>query len=148
MFCSYSQIVNLKPPQMSVKIDTKEKFTEIRPDPAQWTDIIAADTLDACRAVLEKPIKNLVLDLSGIGAATESWLLELTQLQQSFYEKNASFVVCALTPSLEEQLEKADLLESLHFTPTLSEAWDIVQMEEIERELLDGDDILFSAENE
>ena len=30
-------------------------------------------------------------------------------------------------------------LEQLNVTPTESEAWDIVQMEEIERELLDDD---------
>jgi hypothetical protein len=29
-------------------------------------------------------------------------------------------------------------------TPTESEAWDIIQMEEIERELLDSDDMEFS----
>jgi hypothetical protein len=32
------------------------------------------------------------------------------------------------------------LLELMNFTPTESEAYDIVQMEEIERELLDDDD--------
>ena len=33
----------------------------------------------------------------------------------------------------------------MNVTPTESEAWDIVQMEEIERELLDGDDFEFEA---
>jgi len=33
-------------------------------------------------------------------------------------------------------------------TPTESEAWDIVQMEEIERELLDSDDMEFSVTDE
>jgi hypothetical protein len=32
------------------------------------------------------------------------------------------------------------LLELMNVTPTESEAWDIVQMEEIERELLGGED--------
>jgi hypothetical protein len=32
----------------------------------------------------------------------------------------------------------------MNTTPTESEAWDIVQMEEIERELLDSDDMEFS----
>jgi len=36
-----------------------------------------------------------------------------------------------------------ELLDFLNHTPTESEAWDIVQMEEIERELLDSDDIEF-----
>jgi hypothetical protein len=33
-------------------------------------------------------------------------------------------------------LEKNELLELMNVTPTESEAWDIVQMEEIEREFL------------
>ena len=36
----------------------------------------------------------------------------------------------------------------LNITPTESEAWDIVQMEEIERELLDGDDINFETNSQ
>jgi hypothetical protein len=41
---------------------------------------------------------------------------------------------------LEDQLDKWELLELLNITPTESEAWDIVQMEEIERELLGGEE--------
>ena len=63
----------------------------------------------------------------------------LARLQQQFYETNASFVICSLQPPVEETFERMELLELLNITPTESEAWDIVQMEEIERELLDGD---------
>ena len=45
--------------------------------------------------------------------------------------------------AVEAFFEEAELLDLLNFTPTESEAWDIVQMEEIERELMDGDDIEF-----
>ena len=61
------------------------------------------------------------------------------QLQQRFYEQNRSFVICELQPSVENALDKEELLELLNSTPTESEAWDIVQMEEIERELLDNE---------
>jgi hypothetical protein len=36
-------------------------------------------------------------------------------------------------------LDELDLTDILNITPTESEAWDIVQMEEIERELLGND---------
>ena len=39
-------------------------------------------------------------------------------------------------------LDKTDLLELMNVTPTESEAGDIVQMEEIERDLLDEEDDL------
>jgi DNA replication initiation complex subunit (GINS family) len=63
----------------------------------------------------------------------------LVKVQQKFYEGNASFVICELTSEAEAFLDKEDLLELMNVTPTESEAWDIVQMEEIERELL-GDE--------
>jgi anti-anti-sigma regulatory factor len=61
----------------------------------------------------------------------------LVELQESFYEKNCSFVICGLQPKVAELLDAKGWLELLNVTPTESEAWDIVQMEEIERELMD-----------
>jgi hypothetical protein len=40
---------------------------------------------------------------------------------------------------VEAALDKTGLLEIMNVTPTESEAWDIIQMEEIERELMDDD---------
>jgi anti-anti-sigma regulatory factor len=64
---------------------------------------------------------------------------KLSLIQQQFYENNHSFVICQLQSAAVQVLEKLDLLELMNITPTESEAWDIVQMEEIERELL-GDE--------
>ena len=64
----------------------------------------------------------------------------LATLQQQFYENNASMVFCELQPAVEEQLDKLELLEFLNVTPTESEAWDILQMELIEREILGGEE--------
>lgn len=61
----------------------------------------------------------------------------LAKSQQSFYEAGASFVVCGLSAKLEQYLDENGLLEVMNVTPTESEAGDIVQMEEIERELFD-----------
>ena len=40
---------------------------------------------------------------------------------------------------MKELFEKKELLEFMNYTSSESEAWDIVQMEEIERELLRGE---------
>ena len=53
--------------------------------------------------------------------------------------------VCELQKEIEDKLHKMELLEVMNTTPTESEAWDIVQMEEIERELLDSDDMEFDT---
>ena len=62
----------------------------------------------------------------------------LVKIQQSFYEQSSSFVICCLQKQVETALDAADLLELLNIAPTESEAWDIVHMEEIERELGDS----------
>lgn len=128
---------------MEVKIDTKEKFTVVTPVKPELTANIAAEIANSCTTQLQKEVKNVVLNLSEVSNVEAAAAEVLTELQQKFYENNASFVICCLQQAVEEALEKMELLELLNITPTESEAWDIVQMEEIERELLDGDDMEF-----
>lgn len=130
---------------LNVKIDTKEKFTVINPLSAYISANMSADLLENCRQILNNNPKNLILNLSGVTKMDAEVADSLTEMQQNFYEKNASFVVCNMEESLEKALDQQGVLEVWNITPTESEAWDIVQMEEIERELLDSDD--FSFEN-
>ncbi|WP_438946019.1 STAS domain-containing protein [Sediminibacterium sp.] len=128
---------------LNVKIDTKEKFTVLNPETAHISANMSETLLEHCRNVLNQHPKNLILNLSGVQQLDAEVSEALTEMQQLFYEKNASFVVCNIEDTLEEMLDKQGVLEVWNITPTESEAWDIVQMEEIERELLDSDDISF-----
>jgi anti-anti-sigma regulatory factor len=58
------------------------------------------------------------------------------EVQQEFYDQQQSFVVCDISPEVEQFLDESEILDLLNYTPTESEAWDIVQMEEIERDIL------------
>ena len=60
----------------------------------------------------------------------------LAGVQQQFYDNNHSMVFCGFQKQVTDVLDKNELLEIMNVTPTESEAWDIVQMEEIEREYL------------
>ena len=135
-------LVNLKK-KMSFKIDTKEKFHVITPSETQISDIMATELKSACLNVLQTTTKNVILNLSNVIGLDKGVTQTIVELQQTFYESNASFVVCNLQPTIESAFEEDDLADFLNQTPTESEAWDIVQMEEIERELLDGDDFSF-----
>ncbi len=128
---------------MQVKFDTKEKFAVVTPIRPELTAIIAAEITTISQAQLLKTVKSVVLNMQFVTSIEEVAAESLSTLQQSFYENNASFVICCLQPPVEEAFAKWELLELLNTTPTESEAWDIVQMEEIERELLDGDDMEF-----
>ena len=133
---------------MELKIDTKEKYQLLTPAGATITAIIAAEIVTVCNKCLESPLKNMVLNLENVEEIVPDACQTLTDLQQAFYDKSASFVMCCLSDKLEDSFDGLGLLEVLNLTPTLSEASDIVMMEEIERELLDSDDFEFDKESE
>ena len=125
---------------MKVKIDTREKFTVITPNAENLSDIIAAELSQNITTYLQNDIKNVVLCLKDVAAVEEMAAEILVKLQQQFYENSASLVICEIQYEVEQKLDALGLLELMNTTPTLSEAADIVQMEEIERELLDEED--------
>jgi len=124
---------------MEVKIDTKEKFHAITL-PGDSLSATMTEELGAyLLPYLQNDVKNIVLivkDIQNIDIAAADKLLSI---QQTFYENNASFVICELQGPVEDFLDKHELLELMNVTPSESEAWDIVQMEEVERELLNDD---------
>ena len=128
---------------MKVKTDTKEKFHAISVETPQLSANMAAELSNDLLKHLQTSNRNIVLNLQDVGSIDKEAAERLVNVQQKFYEGNASFVVCGLQPGVESFLDKEDLLELMNITPTENEAWDIVQMEEIERELLDGEEESF-----
>lgn len=121
---------------MNVKIDTKEKFSVITPVEHEIAANMTEVLLQILESYLKKDIPHLVLNMSEVNTLAAEAAAMIASEQQNFYEHNASFVVCELKEETENLLDKLELLEFMNVTPTESEAWDIVQMEEIERELL------------
>lgn len=121
---------------MNVKIDTKEKFTVITPEEA----ILSANMTDALKKLFdsykEKNVPNLILNFKHVQEIDNSVAELLVSTSADFYQENFSFVLCEINEDVIAFLEDNDLIDSLNSTPSESEAWDIVQMEEIERELL------------
>lgn len=132
--------------KMNVKTDTKEKFHAItvleNNLSADMTDRMA----DSLFPYLENEVKSVVLKLGKVAQIDVAAAEKLVQVQQQFYENSASFVVCEMQKEVESFLDENDLLEMMNVTPTESEAWDIVQMEEIERELMDDDSAYLAEE--
>lgn len=124
---------------MVVKIDTKEKFHVITLNSPALSANMTAELSDSLLPLTQNEVKNVVFNLKGLESVDEAAAESLVSLQQYFYENNASLVFCELPQPIETLLDEKGLLELMNVTPTESEAWDIVQMEEIERELL-GDD--------
>lgn len=125
---------------MNFKIDTKEKFTVIELLDSELSDNMAVELKNSCIHYLQVEVKNVVLNMQSVATITSGIAHAIASLQQNFYENSASFVICHIAPGVDTIFEQEELDDMLNCTPTESEAWDIVQMEEIERELLDGED--------
>jgi anti-anti-sigma factor len=124
---------------MNVKTDTKEKFHVITVHETHITATMTDELGARLLPYLQNDVKNLVVVLKHTESIDVVAAEKLVWIQQRFYENSASFVICELQQAVEDFLDKNELLEMMNVTPTESEAWDIVQMEEIEREFL-GDE--------
>jgi len=129
---------------MQYQTEPKEKFTVIKILDNTLSSNLVPELSQLTNTILAKSPKNLVLNLEKVGSWDSAVLEQLAKAQEQFYDNNASFVICCLSDSLNKDLESSDWGDLMNTTPTESEAWDIVQMEEIERELLDSDDMDFS----
>ena len=124
---------------MNVKIDTKEKFNVITPVEVEITENMTDEWAHTLLQFLKKDPPHLLVNMENVKHLSRPAAEKLAEIQQTFYEKNFSLIVCCLSEAIEEQLEKSELLETMNITPTESEGWDIMHMEEIERELLDDE---------
>ena len=120
---------------MNFKIDTREKFTIITPVSDFSSDNLTAEFKELVHSYLQHKT-NLVISLNNVVNIKENSVNDIAALQNEFYGQNISFVICELQPAVQSLVEKLELDDVMNITPTVTEAWDMVQMEEIERELL------------
>ncbi len=129
---------------MQYQTEPKEKFTVIKILDTSLSSNLVPELTQITQEIMLKSPKNLVLNLEKVQSWDPLVMEFLVKAQERFYDNNASFVICCLSDSLNKDLDQSNWGDVMNTTPTESEAWDIVQMEEIERELLDSDDMEFS----
>ena len=120
---------------MKLKIDTKEKFIVLTPEES----IISANMTEDIEKIggyASSDIPHIILNLKMVMEIDEHAAEKISFIQKQFYEKNRSMVICEMQPGVQTVFKNLDLTDVMNITPTESEAWDIVQMEEIERELM------------
>ncbi len=122
---------------MNVKIDTKDRFSVLHVEEKTLTANMAEQLVASIRQCGQKDVRNIILDLDRVSSMDTEIATLILQEQQQSYEMQHSFVICCLQKEIEHWLDKEDMLELMNVTRTESEAWDIVQLEEIEREFMD-----------
>jgi len=121
---------------MKVKLDTKEKFTVIGINEKSFTANMTDELEEIIKRIQSGNPAHIILDLTDMKEIDKESAADIALFQARAYEADKSFVICCMNKEVEKVFTELDLTESMNTTPTLSEAWDIVQMEEVERELL------------
>jgi anti-anti-sigma regulatory factor len=122
---------------MNFKIDTKEKFSVLLLLDEYIADNMSVPLKNILLELINSESKNLIVNLQSVVNIDRSISEVLIETQMAYTEQMASFVVCNIHNNVLTKLKENEHFDFLNYTPTESEAWDIVQMEEIERELLD-----------
>ena len=120
---------------LKVKIDTKEIFHVICIEETLLTAIMAEKLDELIEQLQADDEKSLVVDLKNVEQIDLTVPENFVLLHNKTYGKSKSLVFCNVNDAVKQVIDDKTEPEALNITPTESEAWDIVQMEEIEREL-------------
>jgi len=120
---------------VKVKIDTKEIFHVITIEEPVLSANMTEEVQQTLLSFLNAPIKNVIMNMGNVNEIDDAMAQTLVIIQQTFYDANSSLVICNLKKEIEKNLDEKEFLELMNVTPTESEGWDIIQMEEIEREI-------------
>lgn len=121
---------------MDFKIDTKTNYTTLTP----VANILDANLTEAVRqkwtVLTESGSNNLIIDLSSCNTVSEDAIEALLQLHEDFYMNEQSLVFTHLQEAVMQSIKAIDEDRILNITPSFVEAEDIVNMEVLERDLL------------
>lgn len=120
---------------MKFEIDNKEKVSVVATR-VEKLDALNAPELKSEFVVLNKSgVKNIVLDMSTTRYCDSSGLSAVLVANRLCRENNGSFVLCGLQDTVKKLISISQLDSVLKITPTVTEAIDLVYMEEVERDL-------------
>jgi anti-anti-sigma regulatory factor len=122
---------------MKFKIDTKEKIVVFCPQEAALDANLSDDFTATVTALPELKGRNLILDLALVQKTDTAGIEAILTVYRYVYDNKFSCAITGLNSALTTGLRAAGG-DMLNLAPTLAEAIDLVMMEELERELLDG----------
>lgn len=125
---------------MDFKIDTKEKFYVLTCNELDLTANMAEKIQSKVLKLRENKPNNVIVKFSDLQNIEFEAASILANCRMEMYDNKYSFVVCGLHDDIMEKISDWEMEDAINVTPTESEAWDIVQMDEIEREFLNGDE--------
>lgn len=124
---------------MNFKIDTKEKIVVLRPETAKLDANLSAEFIQHISRLPELNGRNLILDLVLVRDADQAGIKAILTVYHQQYDRSRSCAITGINTALTQKLTAVDD-RVLNTSPTLTEAIDLVMMEELERELMSGEE--------
>lgn len=121
---------------MQFKIDAKEQYTVIKPQSALLDTTLAAKLAEKCQELTQIATQNFIIDLSDCQDVQKDCLAPLLALAMTQSELSQSFVLSNVPNAFISFIKEEDAIDSINYAPSLIEAVDIINMEILERDLL------------
>jgi anti-anti-sigma factor len=122
---------------MNVKISTNRIFHAITIQEPELAANMTEELREKLKIFLKKDLKNLIVIMKDIQKIDSAAAKELLDIRNHFYDNRASFVLCEPQPAVKKIFDQDEQFETVLIAPSLSEASDLVHLEEIEREMTD-----------
>lgn len=120
---------------MDFKIDTKENYALITPEYHTLNDILAEKLMEEVKQLQNAGSLNIIVDFEKISTSESNARNFLLEIHKWVYQHEGSLVFTGLNDVLLKSVKKDQLHINLNITPTMIEAKDIINMEDLERTL-------------
>lgn len=124
---------------MSFEIEKKEKYTLIRSKVEKLDSTVSPLLKSELVVISNDGGRNIIIDLSDTRYCDSSGLSAILVGNRLCKNANGSFIVCGLQDSVKKLISISQLDTILNITPSFTEAEDLLFMEEVERDILNGD---------
>ncbi len=126
----------------SFTIEVLEKYTHVSVLEDKFTAKVAPDLKAELAVVNANGTKNIIFDVSKSSYCDSSGLSVILVANRICKDNGGCLVVCGLQPTVSKLMDISQLTSVLNITPSFNEAVDFIFMDELEKGLSGGEDLL------
>jgi len=120
---------------MKFKIEKKETHTVVSSQLEKLDAQFAPELKSELVLINREGMKNIIIDLSGTRYCDSSGLSAILVANRLCKGSEGVFVLCGLEPAVQKLVSISQLDSVLNIAPTLSEAEDLLMMEQISKDV-------------
>ena len=120
---------------MKFSIDKHEKYVLIKLNESKLNSLISPQLKSEFILTNTEGLRNIILDLSAVKYSDSSGLSSLLVGHRLCKNSDGSFIITGLNENINRLVTISQLENVLSIVPSVEEAFDLIFMEEIEREL-------------